>query len=151
MLTKLFRKRVTGQGAVQESNPAIAQREYKAPAQEPRGHTSTGHTIGDRILNYSKDTSEYSGKDHATVNRVYELVKQGEDLHGMKEFSKAHRKFSEAFGATDYNWGEGRNSLSNYIPKYGLGMNMRTHRQDIRAALDNYRGEADKWHAEKSS
>ena len=29
MLTKLFRKRGTGQGAVQESNPAIAQREYK--------------------------------------------------------------------------------------------------------------------------
>jgi hypothetical protein len=164
MLTKLLRKRGSGQGAVQESNPAVAERQVKSEkskAQEPSLGPSDSHAglggIHDKIHGFSaavaKNVKNSGGGRNvdSAHEEVTGLINKATKLHNEKKFSDAHQAMSNAFsrispyslpssGGKDIAWKKdivaGREDA------------IQTHRLDIQAHLNDYGSKAAAWHAE---
>jgi hypothetical protein len=149
MLTKLFRKRGTGQGAVQESNPAIAQREYKSPAQEPHlGINGIGSHIS-QFADAINDKVRYRGGNiDFAIKKTNEDIRKGMQLHGEKKFSEAATAFERAHGNIAHHVTGGSYLIDHKAQIFGQNKALLFHKNDIEASLKDYADKAKAWHAE---
>jgi len=152
MLTNIFRKRGAGKGPVVESNPHIAAREYKAPAQEP---SLGANGIEMKLFKFADAVNErvrskpspYIGDVWSSHSDSYDAIRQGIDLHNKKKFSDAAKSFSNALGHVAHATNEDR-IREHKTDIHGKNQTLNSHRQDIEARINEYADKAKAWHAE---
>jgi hypothetical protein len=149
MLTRLFRKRGTGQGAVQESNPSIAQREYKSPAQEPHlGINRIERHISQFAGAINNKVRSKGGNIDSDIKRTNEEIRKGMQLHSEKKFSEAANAFADAHGSIAHHVTGGSYLIDHKAQVLGQTKALLFHKKDIEAGLKDYADKAKAWHAE---
>jgi hypothetical protein len=149
MLTKLFRKRGTGQGAVQESNPNIAQREYKSPAQEPHlGINSIERHISEFAGAVNDKVRSKGGNIDSGIKKTNEDIRKGMQLHSEKKFSEAATAFERAHGHISHHATAAGGLGDQKAQIFGQTKSLLFHKNDIEANLKDYADKAKAWHAE---